>query len=608
MRRVIRRLIVLIIGVASGLLVLSGTQPLLADPALQTTDTSGDPIIIGAGDISECNNDRDLWTSILLDSAPGATIVSIGDNAYESGSPQEFRDCYGPTWGRFKDRIKPVPGNHEYITGGAFGYFDYFGDVATPLEPGCRKECGGYYSFDVGTWHVVALNSEINGDPGSPQEQWLRVDLAANPSVCTLAYWHKPRFTSGYHGGGAGQALFQALYEYGADIVLSGHDHDYERFAPQDPSGQYAPDRGIRQFVVGTGGDSLRDYKFIQPDREVRNAETWGVLKLTLHPTSYDWQFLPIEGQTFTDSGTSPCVTAPGVATERTAAVVEQTPAVTTVAEPAVNVSGDTELVDVATATPATAAAASTTAAATPVAGASYTIQEGDTLFGISLRYDVSWTDIAAANGLTEDSLLQIGQVIKIPGVDDTATAASSAAIPAATTATTATVASTGMTTTTAAANTTSGAPSVYTVRIGDTLFGIAIRYGITRRALAEANGITETAQVVIGQKLTIPGQGGATASASSSSTALAATGTTTGTLAGGSATGTISGTTASTTSTSAATIPAATASTRYYTVESGDTIISIALANNVDWQEVLRLNGMTETSLLQIGQKIRLN
>ena len=200
--------------------VSGGTQPLLADPALQTGDTSGDPIVIGAGDIAECGNDRDLWTSILLDNVPGPPLSRSATMPMNPVRREEFRDCYGPTWGRHKDRIKPVPGNHEYLTGGAFGYFDYFGDVATPLEPGCRKECGGYYSYDVGTWHIVALNSEINGDPGSPQEQWLRADLAAIPASVRSLTGTNRRFSSGYHGDGAGQALFQALYESGPTLCF----------------------------------------------------------------------------------------------------------------------------------------------------------------------------------------------------------------------------------------------------------------------------------------------------------------------------------------------------------------------------------------------------
>ena len=153
-------------------------------------------VVLAAGDIAKCNLEWDSYTGALLDNLPG-TILGLGDNAYVVGSLQEFNDCYGPTWGRHKDRVYPVPGNHEYLTGGAEGYFTYFGDRATPLEPGCRKECKGYYSFDLGAWHIVALNSEIDNNPGSEQDLWLRADLAAHPNVCTLAYWHKPRSSSG---------------------------------------------------------------------------------------------------------------------------------------------------------------------------------------------------------------------------------------------------------------------------------------------------------------------------------------------------------------------------------------------------------------------------
>ena len=203
-------------------------------------------------------------------------------------------------------------GNHDYHTVGASGYYTYFGAAASPLDTNCTSNCKGYYSYNLGAWHIIALNSEIDHAAGSVQEQWLRADLAGNQSMCTLAYWHKPLFSSGAnHGNNSSfQPFWQALYDYGADVVLNGHDHEYERFAPQNPTAQADPTRGIREFIVGTGGGGLYSFSAPQPNSEVRNNTTYGVLKLTLHATSYDWQFVPIAGQTFTDTGSGNCVSA----------------------------------------------------------------------------------------------------------------------------------------------------------------------------------------------------------------------------------------------------------------------------------------------------------
>lgn len=271
------------------------------------TTSSTDPIFVGAGDIANCGTDEDEATAKLLDVITG-TIYTLGDNAYPDGTAANFADCFGPTWGRHLARMKPVPGNHDYHVTGAAGYYSYFGAAASPQEVNCTSDCKGYYSYDLGAWHIIALNSEIEVKAGSAQEQWLRQDLAAHPAACTLAYWHKPRFSSGEHQNDADfHAFWVALYEAGVDVVLNGHDHNYERFAPQNPGGQADPD-GIREFVVGTGGTGQRAFSRIQPNSEVRFTDSWGVLQVTLHETSYDWQFIPIAGQNFQDSGSSACV------------------------------------------------------------------------------------------------------------------------------------------------------------------------------------------------------------------------------------------------------------------------------------------------------------
>jgi len=264
-------------------------------------------VLLAAGDIASCGNDNDEATARLLDGLAG-TVATLGDDGYEDGTSAEFADCYGPTWGRHKARTHPAPGNNEYNTAGASGYYGYFGDAATPRQPGCRSGCDGYYSYDLGGWHVVVIDSNVAMGAGSAQEQWLRADLAAHPAACTLAYWHHPRFSSGPHGSdAASQPIWQALYDAGADLVLSGHDHDYERFAPQDPAGNADPARGIREFVVGTGGKSHYGLSTSRPNSEVFDGGTFGVLELTLRAGGYDWRFVPVAGQTFTDSGSGGC-------------------------------------------------------------------------------------------------------------------------------------------------------------------------------------------------------------------------------------------------------------------------------------------------------------
>ncbi len=259
--------------------------------------SSGDPVVAAAGDI--CSSPTDCGpTAKLLDQIAPTRIITLGDNAYPDGSSSNYTDFYDPNWGRQKSKTSPAPGNHDYHTAGGAGYFGYFGSQA-PAE---------YYSFDLGSWHLISLNGEISRSSGSTQETWLKNDLAAHPAQCILAYWHEPRFSSGSeHGSDSSfDPFWRDLYAAGADIVLNGHDHDYERFAPQNPSGA-ADTKGIREFVVGTGGAS--HYTFGAPiaNSEVRDNTSFGVLKLTLHSGSYDWQFVPVAGAGFTDSGLGSC-------------------------------------------------------------------------------------------------------------------------------------------------------------------------------------------------------------------------------------------------------------------------------------------------------------
>jgi uncharacterized protein YjdB len=257
-------------------------------------------VLVGAGDIASCTLSADEATAKLLDAIDG-TVFTAGDNAYENGSASDFSQCYGPTWGRHKSRTRPAIGNHEYNTIGASGYFDYFGGAAGDGNK-------GYYSYELGAWHIIVLNSNVAMNAGSPEETWLRADLAAHPARCTLAIWHHPRFSSGHHGSSASsQPLWQALYDAGADLVIVGHDHLYERFKPQTATGQVDMARGIREFVVGTGGAGLYAFEHPAPNSEVKDNQTHGVLKLTLYGDRYDWKFVPVAGSSFTDSGTGNC-------------------------------------------------------------------------------------------------------------------------------------------------------------------------------------------------------------------------------------------------------------------------------------------------------------
>ena len=265
------------------------------------SEPPGAHVLVGAGDIAACGSAHDDATAALVEGIAG-TVFTAGDNAYESGTVEQYRDCYGPSWGRFKDRTRPVPGNHEYQTPGAAGYFEYFGAAAgDPARP--------WYAYDLGEWRVYALDSNCDAIGGcgsdSPEVAWLADDLTAQPRNCVLAYWHHPRFSSGRHGNTEEvQPIWATLADAGADVIVAGHDHLYERFAPIDAAGVPSPD-GMRSFVIGTGGKNLYEFHDIQPGSEVREAATFGVLALTLRDGSYEWRFVPAEGRIFTDSGSA---------------------------------------------------------------------------------------------------------------------------------------------------------------------------------------------------------------------------------------------------------------------------------------------------------------
>ena len=286
-------------------------DPVIAAAGDIACDPASSSFRSGAGTSSRC---RQKHTSDLLVNAGLAAVLALGDIQYECAADSAFARAYDPSWGRLKAMTRPALGNHEYRTSGgsgcdtsgnARGYFRYFGAAAG--DPG-----RGYYSYDLGAWHLIALNSNcsrVSCSSSSTQVRWLRQDLAAHPTRCTLAYWHHARFTSGTNSPGSSSVkpLYQALYDHGADVLLVGHDHHYERFAPQNPSGARDVGRGIREFVVGTGGKGFHPIHTVQPNSEVRNNVTFGVLELTLRPTSYDWQFVPEAGKTFRDAGSQAC-------------------------------------------------------------------------------------------------------------------------------------------------------------------------------------------------------------------------------------------------------------------------------------------------------------
>lgn len=277
---------------------MSGRLALAAVTAIATLCAAGlaagapkPATLVAVGDVASCESDGDEQTAAIVSRLPGP-IALLGDIAYENGSSEDFSRCFGPSWGRFVPRIRAALGNHEYNTGTAAAAIGLF-----------RLPANGWYSYRLGAWHVVVLNSncdQVGGcDTGSPQWSWLKANLARNTARCTLAYWHHPRFSSGDHGSDTAYAPFwDLLARAKADVVLQGHDHDYERFAPL---------KGIRSFVVGTGGKDLRPFGAVHRASELRSASTWGVLRLTLRPTGYDWRFVPAAGSTFGDRGTASC-------------------------------------------------------------------------------------------------------------------------------------------------------------------------------------------------------------------------------------------------------------------------------------------------------------
>jgi hypothetical protein len=270
------------------------------------------PVLLVTGDIDGCHEGEDTAELAAKLAAP---IATVGDNAYPEGTASELDRCYAPTWGALKDRTHPVPGNHDYDASKAEPYYEYFGAAAgDPTK--------GWYSYDVGTWHVVALNSNCDNVDCGEQTSWLEADLTAHPSACILAYWHHPRYTSGTSGGDEAVGDFwKVLYDHRASLVFNGHDHLYERFAPMNPSGRADPDRGIREFIVGTGGATLGSVARVAPNSEVRNNRAYGLLELTLRPDGYDWRFLATDGDSFTDSGSDTCRgTAPASAPPTTVA------------------------------------------------------------------------------------------------------------------------------------------------------------------------------------------------------------------------------------------------------------------------------------------------
>ena len=312
-QRTLFRRSLLAVSLLVGSLVAQSTIPLAAaqsdaggkvEPADQTA------VLVGAGDIVGCRDPEGALATAKLIEKTSGTVFAVGDLVYDATTPSQFQKCYGATWGKFKDRTRPALGNHEYLEPRATPYFQYWGGRAGPAGK-------GYYSYELGAWHVVVLNTNCDASglggcaAGSPQEIWLRQDLREHQGACIVAYGHHALFSSGFFRSHAVhpelKPLWDDLYAVHADLMLAGHEHSYERFAPQDPEGRADPQHGIREIVVGTGGRSHDPLGLAMPNSEVRNVGTYGVLKLTLSPQGYTWEFLPEEGKTFHDSGAGFC-------------------------------------------------------------------------------------------------------------------------------------------------------------------------------------------------------------------------------------------------------------------------------------------------------------
>ncbi len=278
--------------------------PAAALPFDRLTVDTASAVLVGAGDVTHCNALEPAKATAALLARIDGTVFVLGDGSNGRGRPEEYAECFGTTWGRFRDRLRPAPGNHDYVTENAAGYFGYYGEPAG--EPG-----KGFYSYQAGGWHVVVLNSNCEAvggcGPGSEQERWLREDLAAHPAKCTVAYWHHPRFSSGLHGGDERvDGFWRALHEAGAELVLNGHDHHYERFVPLAPDGKPDPKRGVRQLISGTGGARLRNLSQPIAGSETHVQGVHGVTRLVLREGSYEWQFISVEGKVL-DSGSGRC-------------------------------------------------------------------------------------------------------------------------------------------------------------------------------------------------------------------------------------------------------------------------------------------------------------
>ncbi|MFZ6734292.1 metallophosphoesterase family protein [Undibacterium sp. Ji42W] len=263
-----------------------------------------------AGDIADCRKRPPVESMAArtaeliasgLDKDSTARAITLGDNTYPVGKPEEFSNCYEPTWGRFKEKTLPSPGNHDYGMPKALGYYNYFGELAGP-------DRRGYYATRLGKWYILSLNSNLDQAQMQEQLKWLKDELDSNKQSCTLAFWHHPVYSSGGHGNNKNmQEAWTMLAAAKADIVLAAHDHDYERFAPLDANGDRDDKNGIRSFVVGTGGAKLTPMFLPKGATELRDNSTHGVLKLTLHAKSYEWEFLPVPGQALVDKGQAAC-------------------------------------------------------------------------------------------------------------------------------------------------------------------------------------------------------------------------------------------------------------------------------------------------------------